>query len=276
MDLRLDHVPTAWQDGAAAVAAIESVGLPTSVGGEHADGTTEMYVVGFPDGSYLELITNTGEETPSRWPAFIAGDAGPCAWCLDVDDIRAFMKQTIDADLHVSGPDRDGRERPDGVYVEWETATVGDHLGLTHPFAIEDRTPRRYRVAPDPALDEGPLVGLSEVVVLTDEPAPLVDDLDRWLGVPRQQVLDRPEFGARLRRFPGAPVAVATPTGDRLENRLARFGPAVCAVLVETTSLDAAAERFDLTDPREWGSDAVAWFDHPDLHRRVGVVEYGH
>ncbi|WP_256300056.1 VOC family protein [Haloarchaeobius salinus] len=274
MDIRIDHVASAWADREAGEAACDAVGLPTTYGGEHADGTTDMSIVGFPDGSYLELITNTGEAQPSRWPVFIAGDAGPAAWCVEVDDLRSALTRALDAGVRVAGPDRDGRERPDGVYVEWETAILGDSLGATLPFVIEDRTPRRYRITPDPQLVDSPLVGISEVVVLTDDATALTRPFDRLFGVPRPEAVDADEFGARLHRFAGAGVALAEPAGDRLRDRLDEFGPAPCAVLVETPDLDAAGEAFSLTNPVAWGHDRVAWFDHPALREWLGVVEY--
>lgn len=274
MELRIDHVATAWADREAGETACRAVGLPTSYGGEHADGTTEMSIVGFPDGSYLELISNAGEGRPSRWPEFIAGDAGPCAWCVRTEDVRASLSGALDAGLRVAGPERDGRERPDGVGVEWETAILGDALGATLPFLIEDRTPHRYRVAPAPSLVDGPLRGLSEVVLLTDAATDLAGAFDRAFRVPRPRTVDPEGFGATLQRFPGAGVALAEPEGDRLAERLDTFGPAPCAVLVEATDLARARDDFSLGEPKPWGDDRVAWFDHPRLRRWLGVVEY--
>ncbi|WP_267639687.1 VOC family protein [Haloarchaeobius amylolyticus] len=276
MDLHIDHVATAWTDREAAEAACRAVGLPTTYGGEHADGTTEMSIVGFPDGSYLELITATGEATPSRWPEFIRGDAGPCAWCIRTEDLRGALRRALDTGLRVAGPDRDGRERPDGLHVEWETAILGDSLGATLPFCIEDRTPRRYRVTPHEDLADGPLRGIAEVVVLTKDAAPLAQDFDRAFRLPQPETVDPTGFGATLHRFPGAAVALAEPTGDRLGGRLDDFGPAPCAVLLEATDLDHARDAFSLGEPVSWGEDRVAWFDHPRLHRQIGVVEYAH
>ncbi|MFC4408501.1 VOC family protein [Haloarchaeobius iranensis] len=276
MDIRIDHVASAWADREAGVAACDAVGLPTTDGGEHADGTTEMSIVGFPDGSYLELITNTGDATPSRWPAFIAADAGPAAWCVEVDDLRAALSRALDAGLRVAGPDRDGRERPDGVAVEWETAMLGGSLGATLPFLIEDRTPRRYRVSPDPELVDSPLDGIAEVVVLTDDATGLTRSFDRLFGVPRPETVNSDRLGARIHRFAGGGVALAEPDGDRLTDRLAAFGPAPCGVLVETSDLDAATDAFSLTAPERWQDDRVAWFDHPALRDWLGVLEYAH
>lgn len=276
MDIRIDHVASAWADREAGEAACDAVGLPTTFGGEHADGTTDMSIVGFPDGSYLELITNTGEAEPSRWPDFIAADAGPAAWCVEVDDLRDALSRALDADVRVAGPDRDGRERPDGQYVEWETAILGDSLGATLPFLIEDRTPRRYRITPHPELVDSPLSGIAEVVVLTDDASELTRPFDRLFGVPRPETVDVPRLDATLYRFAGGGVALAEARGGRLADRLDEFGPAPCAVLVETTDLDAASETFALSAQEGWGEDRVAWFDHPTLREWLGVIEYGH
>lgn len=276
MDLRIDHVATAWADLTGGERACDAVGMPTTEGGEHADGTTEMRLVAFPDGTYLELITNTGEATPARWPSFIAGDAGPAAWCVEVDDLRSALASALSADVRVSGPDRDGRARPDGIAVEWETAVLGDSLGATLPFLIEDRTPRTYRVAPDPELVGGPLRGIAEVVVLADDARSLTAKFDRLFRLPRPSVVDADEFGATIQRFAGAGVALAEPASDRLADRLAEYGPAPCAVLVETDDIDEARDRFAVSEPTRWGDDDVAWFDHPALEEWLGVVEYAH
>ena len=55
-DLKIDHVTIAGSDLKALQAGLERVGIATTYGGAHANGVTEMALVSFPDGSYLEAI----------------------------------------------------------------------------------------------------------------------------------------------------------------------------------------------------------------------------
>ena len=82
MNLRLDQVAFGWSDHEGIVDAFREVGLDIEYGGEHADGTTQMSLLGFEDGTHLELIAPVGEEAPRRWPAFLRTDGGPCAYLL--------------------------------------------------------------------------------------------------------------------------------------------------------------------------------------------------
>jgi hypothetical protein len=54
--LPLDHVTVAGDDLRRMQAALAAIGIATVYGGAHRDGATEMALVSFPDGSYLELI----------------------------------------------------------------------------------------------------------------------------------------------------------------------------------------------------------------------------
>ena len=68
MTLTTDHVPIARSDLDAATEEFTRVGLEPEYGGTHADGTTHMAVVGFDDGSYLELISGTDPHIePDLW-----------------------------------------------------------------------------------------------------------------------------------------------------------------------------------------------------------------
>src|SRR3982074_3074380 len=55
-ELRVDGVTVAGKDVSAMRQRLAAVGLKSEFGGKHTNRATEMALVSFPDGSYLELI----------------------------------------------------------------------------------------------------------------------------------------------------------------------------------------------------------------------------
>jgi len=271
MDLRLDHVAFGWSDHDEIVGAAAGVGLAPTYGGEHADGTTEMSLLGFPDGTYLELIAPTGDATPVRWPEFLTSDAGPCAHAARTDHAPTAAKRAIDAGLSVDGPRRGGRDRADGVRVEWDECYLGDGdaRGVI-PFVVSDRTPRSYRVTPSESVEETGLTGVAEVVVAVESLDRWTDLLERLYRLPAPQVREDEHLSARVANFPGAPLALAAPEGGPLADRLSRYGPAPCAYLLGS---DGAVGDVALREPRDWFGRELSWLDDDRLAGRVGVLE---
>src|SRR5262249_30450051 len=66
--------------------AFAEVGLKTDYGGPPANGVIHMALLGFEDGSYLELIApqKPGAVEGSDWAKFMAANAGACAWAVRV------------------------------------------------------------------------------------------------------------------------------------------------------------------------------------------------
>ncbi|SFG37349.1 Glyoxalase-like domain-containing protein [Halopelagius inordinatus] len=258
--------------------AAANVGLPTEYGGEHGTGTTEMAVVGLPDGAYLELLAPTLGTDPDDagfWPAHLAADAGPAGWCLDVPRVADEAKRAIDAGVRVDGPREASRTRPDGARVEWDMCFEGEEGDERLPFVIADRTPRTYRVRPHPELAESPLSGVGSVVLAVSDRAATSDLLTRRHRLPSAVEAAGPfdEFDV----LPGSPVALAAAggDGDGLADRVSRVGQGPCAVLLEANDFDAAADRFALTDAEAFGPEGesrVAWFDDDAFRGRLGVV----
>src|SRR5262249_32756362 len=127
------------------------VGLHCEFGGPHSDGITEMALISFPDGSYLELIAPHGNADAKAlanhvWAKLMTGNAGPCAWAVRSSDLDSEMKRLQAAGVKVSTRVRSGRERPDGKRLEWEMAQIGEEpRGTFFPFVIHDLTPRQDR-----------------------------------------------------------------------------------------------------------------------------------
>src|SRR5438046_1405482 len=55
-EIAVDHVTAAGKDLKAMRASLEAIGLTSEYGGPHSNRATEMALVSFLDGSYLELI----------------------------------------------------------------------------------------------------------------------------------------------------------------------------------------------------------------------------
>src|SRR5215472_875332 len=82
------------------------VGLKPDYGGPHANGVTHMAVLGFENGSYLEMIApqTAGKTQGSEWANLMAADAGPCAWAVGPDDITAEVNRLKASGVKVIGP----------------------------------------------------------------------------------------------------------------------------------------------------------------------------
>jgi hypothetical protein len=289
--LRIDHVTIAGPDLNAMQQSFADLGLTTDYGGPHA-ALTHMAILGFDDGSYIELISSQYpvESSPQlsthHWGKFIAGNGGPCAWAVGVDDVARESARVAALGIPVTGPLQGSRRRPDGTLVEWDTAVLGPGpAGATLPFTIKDRTPRELRVqrsASVSGVDESGeprrdrLTGVGAVVLG-------VEDLQEVAGIfrlvynwpaPIMRVDDA--FGAILAYFPRTPVVLAASLkpGDWLDERLTRFGPAPCAYLIGAASLEDAATRFHLTAPVNWFGRPAMWFDAASVNDTLlGIVE---
>jgi catechol 2,3-dioxygenase-like lactoylglutathione lyase family enzyme len=275
MALTVDHVPFAWQDLDEVTAAFERLGLAPQYGGVHDNGVTHMSVLGFEDGSYVELIAERDSGEHGFWPAHIRADAGPAAWCIRVPDVVAECRRLLDAGVPVRGPLYGSRERDDGTLVEWDRAEFGSHdRRLLLPFAIEDRTPLAYRVEPSPSVAGGPLSGIGQVVLAAGDAEAAVETFRDRYRFPRPVRGTVPGFG-EVASFPGQPVAVATPDDETawLADRLDRFRPGPCACLLATDDMAAARAALPLEEPVAWPDGRVAVFDSDLLGRRLAVVE---
>lgn len=277
--LQIDHVTVAGPDLAWLQAAFAGAGLATDYGGPHSNGVTHMALLGFNDGSYLELISSLqpGPVETVFWGEFINGGGGPCAWAVRVEDISAESIRLARLGVPMSGPDYFFRRRPDGELVEWELAFPGDKgAGATLPFLIKDLTPRERRVRPSSSVADGLLAGVHTVVLGVEDPDAAAALFRRCYGWPPPQPAENAAFGARLATFPGAPVALASPLAGHpwLAERLARFGDSPCAYLLATADLPAALRRYPLAAPGDWFGRPLAWFDSDRLAGlKIGVIE---
>ncbi len=282
--MKIDHVTMAGSSLDRLAEAFDSLGLTTDYGGAHSNGITHMALLGFEDGSYLELISSIepgSRQDHAFWGNHIEGDGGPCAWAIVVDDVEIEATRVAELGITVIGPHYSNRQRPDGTLVEWNSAFLGNKgAGATLPFIIKDITPRELRVRPSASVagqaGQPPLLTGIDTVVLS------VNDLDRTITLfqrvydwPIPQIIDEPIFGATLANFSGTPATLATPLSGRtwLTERLARFDESPCAYLIGTSNFDAARQQFDVTEPVDWFGRQAVWFNPDKLDGiRLGIV----
>jgi hypothetical protein len=225
--LHIDHVTVAGRDLHAMQQALQAAGLPSEYGGAHSNHATEMALTSFPDGSYLELIAIQPHADPAAvaahtWSKFLEGNAGPCAWATRVSSVAAKDK-----------PLKNGRKRPDGVQLEWETAQVGRGEGTFFPFLIHDFTPRDLRAYPSGKPTTTKFTGIIKVYIAVKNLDAAIAEYQRAYKLAAPVRTDDAEFGAKLAWFEGTPVVLAAPLGESwLVERLQRFGEAPCAFVL--------------------------------------------
>ena len=271
----IDHVTAAGRSLRQMQEALASLGLKSENGGPHSNHATEMALLSFPDGSYLELIALQQNPDPKAvadhyWSKFLRADAGPCAWAVDVPDVAAEAKRLSALGIAVTTPARNGRTRMDGVKLEWDFARVGPGPnGSFFPFLIRDITPRANRVYPSGKPTLTAYRGISKVVLSVKDMASSVQLYQRAFNLPAPVTQDDSDLAAHLAWFKGTPVILAAPSSQQspLAARLTEFGEAPCAFVL------AAAEKTKTAMPlrSKWFGKKISWFDPAVLGWRLGV-----
>jgi glyoxalase-like protein len=164
-----DHVVLVVLDLAAAVADHRARGFAVTPGGEHAGGLTHNALVGFGDGSYLELIAFhdlAAARGRHSWAPVAERGGGWADFALLSDDLLSDVG-ALD-DLVARPPEEGGRRRPDGVAIAWRVARL--HAPL--PFLIQDLTARELRVpGGDAARHANGTTAVAEIVIGATDPA---------------------------------------------------------------------------------------------------------
>ena len=159
----LDHVVLVVLDLEAAVAEHQGRGFAVTPGGEHAGGLTHNALVGFEDGSYLELIAFhdlAAAQGKHSWAPVAERGGGWADFALLSNDLRQDAAAL--GDLLARPLEDGGRLRPDGVAIAWRVARLEKPL----PFLIEDVTARDLRVPSGSAAKHANGVTRVEAIVL--------------------------------------------------------------------------------------------------------------
>lgn len=275
-DLHIDHVTIAGTKLDAMRQAFSSAtGISPEYGGPHANHATEMALVSFPDGSYLELMGIQGSAESRQvkahaWSPYLRNNLGPCAFALRVPDVAAEVGRLRVAGIAVGQPEKSGRVRPDGFALSWETADVGPGArGSLFPFLIRDATPRDQRVYPSGQPTTVRFSGVAAVVIGV---AHLDDAIAQYrraysLPEPRRQIDE--SFGAELAHFDGTPIVLAQGLGadSWLTRRVHSYGEAPCAFILAGSGGPMGAK------PSPWFGHTVVWASESRLGWRLGFEQ---
>ena len=275
MDLHIDHVTIAGQDLDRLTEAFTAAGFPVEYGGHHSNGATHMSIVGFRDGSYLELISTRDDATESPWwDDAIRENGGPCGWAVGVDDIAEVSATLRDRGVAVDGPTGYRRERDDGTLVEWDlTQLEGGDPGTRLPFLIEDTTPRKRRVQQTGGLASSPIHGVETVIIGVPDLLAAVDAFRNAFNAAKPTRSECADLDADIASFTDLPVELAQPTGDGwLAERITRTGASPVAYLLGCER--GADHGFDDGVEGSIGDRSVTWLPvtAPVTRRYLGLV----
>jgi hypothetical protein len=274
--LELDHVSICGSNLDALRQTFTDVGMTPDLGGPHDNGITQMAMVGFDDGTYLELIApvKPGVTAGSGWAKFMSEDAVTCAWAVGMNVLLQEVDRLKKAGIPVKTPERGSRKRPDGMSIEWMTADVGSGTpGSTLPFVIEDQTPRAWRVQTSASVQGGPVSGIENVVLGVTNLDASIAFFRKAYGWAEPLTETQKDFG-KLAYFPGEPVILAAPlNGGWLSDRLGKYGETPVAYLLATRDFAGATKKYKLSAAKTWFGQKVAWFDAGKLKGvRLGVI----
>lgn len=275
-NIQVDHVTIAGPSLDRLQELFAHLGLPTTYGGEHSNQITHMALVGFDDGSYIELIScfQPGQKSP-WWQQHIAEDGGPCAWAIRAQDIEQETGRMAALGITVRGPSFHQRTRPDGRVIEWDLTFLGEgDPGAKLPFLIADRTPREWRVSASESVAGSELVGVTKVILGVEDLEASQDLFRRVYSWSAPEIEPHTGFGARLAHFKEQPVILATPLEDNwLSRRLNQFGESPCAFLLGSRDWHASIQNRPLAFPESWLDHQVAWFETAGFAEvRLGVI----
>ena len=274
--LELDHVSVCGSNLDPLRQSFADVGLTPDIGGPHGNGITQMAIIGFDDGTYIELIApiKAGATAGSDWAKFMSEDAITCAWAVGTNVLLQEVDRLKKAGIPVKSPEPGSRKRPDGMSIEWKTADVGSGTpGSTLPFIIEDQTPRVWRVQTSASVQGSPVRGVESVVLGVNNLDAAIALFRKAYGWAEPLTETQKDFG-KLAYFPGEPVILAAPNGGGwLSDRLAKFGESPVAYLLNTQDFAAATKKYKLNGTKTWFGQKVAWFDAGKLKGvRLGVI----
>jgi catechol 2,3-dioxygenase-like lactoylglutathione lyase family enzyme len=163
----IDHVVILVSDLDAAIDTYTRLGFSVVPGGRHNVGTHNA-LIGFQDGSYIELIAFWEDDRRHRWYKYLELRGGLVDYCMRTDDILSDVAALRDGGVAMTDRQSMNRLRPDGYRLEWTLALAVETQGVT-PFLIEDITPREERV-PGRVDHANGALGISALTIAVREP----------------------------------------------------------------------------------------------------------
>lgn len=233
----IDHLVLAVPDLDAATTGYEQIGFTVVRGGRHP-AATHNALIGFADGSYLELLAFYEPSPNHRWWGPRQQGDGLIDFCLATDDLPADIAAFRRAGVEMKDPEPGSRLRPDGYRVSWVLSLAGArHRGVA-PFLIQDVTPREERV-PRQTTHPNQVTGIGALIVAVEDIATVRQWYERTLGTSGQGVRrdDLDAAGVRFTVGPHRLEFVAPRTGrGPVADWLSARGPSPYAATLRTTS----------------------------------------
>ena len=264
-DWKIDHATVAGSDLKHIQASLQKAGIATVYGGAHTNHATEMALVSFPDGSYLELMGIQAQADPAavrahEWSKFLTSNAGHCAWALRDNNLAAEVARLRAAGVAVSEPAEGGRKRPDGVTLAWQSSSIGEAIrGTFFPFIIQDKTPRAQRVYPEGKPVSREFRGVARVVIAVRNLDDAIKRYRQAYGVPAPIKQVDAAFGAQLALMGSGAVVLAAPLNGQswLAERLEQVGEAPCAFILGANN----AGKWKSESKSRWFATEITWLD---------------
>ncbi len=183
----IDHIVIAAQSLPQLIATYRNLGFTVVDGGKHPYGSYNA-LIGFADGSYIELLSFYEDSPAHPWWALLEDrGAGLLDFCLATDDIRsdlaAFRAQGVASGELMQG----ARARPDGYQVRWINNKVGNAWQGLIPFIIEDVTPRNERLPQEREHANG-VTGINSLSLATADAARYAKVMSAVTGLEAQPV----------------------------------------------------------------------------------------
>lgn len=212
----IDHLVLLVPDLTAGIRDYEGLGFTVVPGGAHPGGTHNA-LIAFADGAYIELIAFQDPSAPSehRWRRFLDAGNGLIDFALGSTDLAADVARLTGEGLAYAPMDG-ARTRPDGVQLQWRSASVSPSGHL--PFVIEDVTPRGLRVPSGEATQHAN--GVTGVLSLTVAVGDLAAAKERFTALLDAIPLverDNPEVRARTATYVigQSSIELAQPVDDQ-------------------------------------------------------------
>ena len=274
--LLLDHVTVCGSNLDTLRQTFAVSGMAPDMGGPQANGVTQVTVLGFNDGTYIELMApaKPGVTDGSDLAKFMYGNDGPCAWTVGTNSIQDEVDRLKQAGIPVKSPEHHSLKRSDGMSIVWTAADVGTATpGATLPSIIEDQTPRAWRAQASASVKDAPVTGIANVVIGVTNLDDAIALFRRTYGWSDPLIQSQRDFG-KLAYFPGEPVILAAPAGGGwLSDRIAKYGESPVAFLLNTRDFAAASKKYKLANGKTWFGQKVAWFEEGNLKGiHVGVI----
>lgn len=190
---QIDHIVIISPDLNTAVDNARHAGFTVVPGGTHSDGRTHNALIGFADGSYIELIApkDASAEGDHRWFARLRDGGGLVDFCLLGEKLTQETAAIRARDVDYPDPSALGRNRPDGQRIDWLLSIPAGAVGESGwPFLIEDLTSRDLRVPHEAAeiTHENGVQGIAGITVLVKDLATSTREYEAILGTPARNV----------------------------------------------------------------------------------------